>query len=628
MEHIMNNDLHDLFAQAKEMIREADGLLITAGAGMGVDSGLPDFRGNTGFWEAYPALARAKISFAEIANPAAFRDDPRLAWGFYGHRLSLYRQTIPHPGFQILRWIGERMPQGYFVYTSNVDGQFQAADFAAERIQECHGSIHYLQCASPCCQSIWPADSFLPEVDESLCRLTNALPTCPQCGGLARPNIVMFNDHNWLDQRTTEQGHALNRWLATVKKPLVIELGAGIKIATVRYFSEQHAQRLIRINPTDAELNGIPGISLPMGALAACEELVDVIKGTNKAAKSQELPAPAPLISTPREATGLHFPDFLLDLGEVGWRPPEPFKVNLQADRLAGLREDALQGARLYELMAIQRPGDIWAYVDVIGLALPEQVMRREKEARQRAHSYWRDQLNPLSLAAFDALFDWAGDDTDQEDSAWLRRMDSDDIHTYIASLFQLIRVAQLQASNLDRIARYELALIHKRQHACDRLSPYRWKKMLWSVPEKKHPGINTMLTELERLLRDESIQSVCSRGMAYPVLRLLCSEQLRRAQLQISDPSKAFPISTLSDPLFDVTPWGCKVMWYCEGMGSGDLYFELPGGWGGCDVKELWSRNDRSAARVILLPFDAGEIDGYNRETGYGWVRYDRQSS
>lgn len=38
--------------KAAGWLREADGLLITAGAGMGVDSGLPDFRGREGFWPA------------------------------------------------------------------------------------------------------------------------------------------------------------------------------------------------------------------------------------------------------------------------------------------------------------------------------------------------------------------------------------------------------------------------------------------------------------------------------------------------------------------------------------------------------------------------------------------------
>ena len=43
---------------AAELIADADSLLVTAGAGMGVDSGLPDFRGAEGFWRAYPALGR------------------------------------------------------------------------------------------------------------------------------------------------------------------------------------------------------------------------------------------------------------------------------------------------------------------------------------------------------------------------------------------------------------------------------------------------------------------------------------------------------------------------------------------------------------------------------------------
>jgi NAD-dependent SIR2 family protein deacetylase len=103
--------------RAAEWIHEADGLLITAGAGMGVDSGLPDFRGAEGFWRAYPALARARLRFESIASPHTFASDPALAWGFYGHRLKLYRRTVPHEGFGILdRW-ADRKPLGTFVFT-------------------------------------------------------------------------------------------------------------------------------------------------------------------------------------------------------------------------------------------------------------------------------------------------------------------------------------------------------------------------------------------------------------------------------------------------------------------------------------------------------------------------------
>ena len=70
----------------------------------------------------------------------------------------------------------------------------QESGFAADRIDECHGSIHHLQCLDACMPEIWPADDFIPEVDMEKCRLLSDLPRCPACDGIARPNILMFGD--------------------------------------------------------------------------------------------------------------------------------------------------------------------------------------------------------------------------------------------------------------------------------------------------------------------------------------------------------------------------------------------------------------------------------------------------
>src|SRR5215831_18636184 len=102
---------------AAEAIASADALLIGAGAGMGVDSGLPDFRGDQGFWRAYPPYQRLGLRFTTLANPQWFIRDPALAWGFYGHRLNRYRATLPHEGFQILQSWSQRMKHGTFVFT-------------------------------------------------------------------------------------------------------------------------------------------------------------------------------------------------------------------------------------------------------------------------------------------------------------------------------------------------------------------------------------------------------------------------------------------------------------------------------------------------------------------------------
>jgi NAD-dependent SIR2 family protein deacetylase len=255
-------------ARAAELIAAADSLLITAGAGLGMDSGLPDFRGPEGFWRAYPALGRHGLGFTDIANPEAFRRNPRLAWGFYGHRLQLYRRTTPHEGFAILKRWAESKPQGAFVFTSNVDGHFQKAGLAEDRIVECHGSIHQLQCAEVCSDTIWPADDFAPDVDADNCLLRSPLPNCPACGALARPNILMFSDWEWQQGRYEVQHENLRRWLGRVRRPVVIEIGAGRSVPTVRHFSESLGAPLIRINREAADAGGAT-VSLPMKALAA-----------------------------------------------------------------------------------------------------------------------------------------------------------------------------------------------------------------------------------------------------------------------------------------------------------------------------------------------------------------------
>lgn len=249
-----------------ELIASCSGMLITAGAGMGVDSGLPDFRGNGGFWEAYPALGNAGIDFTEIANPKAFSRRPELAWGFYAHRLRLYRETRPHEGFQILKEIGEQLPDGCFVFTTNVDGQFQKAGFDAERIHENHGSIHWMQCSRPCSGRIWSADGFESEVDVATCTLISPLPRCPNCGSIARPSILMFDDIHWLSARSEFQSERLAKWRQTASRLATIELGAGTVSWSARRAADCWGYPVIRVNPTAPEVGKSTDIGVAMGA--------------------------------------------------------------------------------------------------------------------------------------------------------------------------------------------------------------------------------------------------------------------------------------------------------------------------------------------------------------------------
>lgn len=272
--------LDDDAARAADAIASADAVVVAAGAGMGVDSGLPDFRGNEGFWRAHPPMRRLGVSFVDMANPSWFDRDPSLAWGFYGHRLRLYRSTRPHRGFEILRRWASRTDHGCFVFTSNVDGHFQRAEFDDHSIVECHGSIHHLQCTAPCCDTIWQASDIDIEVDETSFTAGGELPTCPRCARLARPNVLMFGDWRWIARRTDEQHVRMMEWFDLVGdgRLVVVELGAGTAVPTVRLTAERVASRrrgcLIRINLREPEVP-LGHIGFAAGALETLSAIDD-----------------------------------------------------------------------------------------------------------------------------------------------------------------------------------------------------------------------------------------------------------------------------------------------------------------------------------------------------------------
>jgi NAD-dependent SIR2 family protein deacetylase len=269
-----------LIEAAAEVIRSADALLIGAGAGMGVDSGLPDFRGPEGFWKAYPPFRGQR--FSELSTPHWFRTDPALAWGFFGHRMNMYRAAVPHDGFACLRRWGEQRPLGAFVFTSNVDGQFQKGGFSEQAVIECHGSIHFLQCTQHCGQPIWSAEDVCVDVDETTIRARSAFPVCPSCGSIARPNILMFGDWGWDETRCNEQQGRYASWLTQVEGRcmVAIEIGAGLAIPTVRRECEDRGGVLVRINPREADTR-TGDIPLRMGALEALRA-IDAVLQTNE----------------------------------------------------------------------------------------------------------------------------------------------------------------------------------------------------------------------------------------------------------------------------------------------------------------------------------------------------------
>ena len=107
------------------------------------------------------------------------------------------------------------------------------------------------------------------------------MPVCPECGCVSRPNIVMFYDWMVNTRRINEQYKRYEAWLEQNKDSrfVIIELGAGLAVPTIRNFGEKFVKRskkatLIRINPRDNYISQCFGISLKCGALDGLRQIL------------------------------------------------------------------------------------------------------------------------------------------------------------------------------------------------------------------------------------------------------------------------------------------------------------------------------------------------------------------
>lgn len=212
--------------RAAELINEAYAVLVIAGAGMGVDSGLDKFRSADG--------AYTLSDYHEKCQHELLVKDPAGAWAFHGPVLERFREAQPHEGFAHLLSIC-KSKASYYVCTSNVDEQFQKAGFQHSRVFNAHGSVHMWQCMNAECNSRkdpWAAGAWVP----------GELPQCKYCKGLARPNVSLFDDNmekypDSFNTRVMERQYAcFENWLRQLKTmPIcIIEIGCGVSEHSLR----------------------------------------------------------------------------------------------------------------------------------------------------------------------------------------------------------------------------------------------------------------------------------------------------------------------------------------------------------------------------------------------------------
>jgi len=264
----------ELLETIQNWLKTADAIVINTGAGMGVDSGLADYRGSGGQWGNVEIETGESVFY--IMNPKSLIDRPDYIWKLFVARIRAYSETTPHQGFYILKkWI-EQFQLNYFVTTSNVDGHFQKASFDELKIRELHGSILYFQCGIPCNKQIWKIKLDLQQFEDEV--NTGSYLKCPNCGKMARPNIYMFRDNTFLPDRDNEQKQRFNEFLEQNKgKSIVVfEIGSGPHVQSIRKNTRmlglKYNAKIVRINPKDSKIRK-PHIGIGRGALEALTKI-------------------------------------------------------------------------------------------------------------------------------------------------------------------------------------------------------------------------------------------------------------------------------------------------------------------------------------------------------------------
>jgi NAD-dependent deacetylase len=228
MSRVIDNLDQREFEELKGRLGEARRTAALTGAGISAESGVPTFRGADGLWRNYRSQ--------DLATPEAFTRDPKLVWEWYNWRRGLIGEKTPNPGHEALARL-ERS-RGLVLVTQNVDGLHHLA--GSRNLIELHGNIWRTRCL----------DCGRREIDRTV--PLPAPPTCPDCGGLVRPDVVWFGEALDMDALT-------RAFTAAAQADLMLVIGTSALVqpaASMAWEAKRAGTLVVEINLEPTPLTG------------------------------------------------------------------------------------------------------------------------------------------------------------------------------------------------------------------------------------------------------------------------------------------------------------------------------------------------------------------------------------
>ncbi|MFN3534576.1 MAG: NAD-dependent protein deacylase [Desulfatiglandales bacterium] len=218
----------DLLERAAQTIAHAKRGIALTGAGISVESGIPDFRSADGLWSRYDPTEYATIS--------AFRRDPEKVWEMLREMEELVVNARPNPAHYALAKL-EEVQILKAVITQNIDNLHQMA--GSKEVIEYHGNSATLSCLR--CGMRYTREEKKGE----------KVPRC-DCSMVLKPDVVFFGEPIPVDamQRSFKLA-------ASCDLLLIVGTSAVVSPAnTIPGVAKQAGAKIIEVNLEPTHLTG------------------------------------------------------------------------------------------------------------------------------------------------------------------------------------------------------------------------------------------------------------------------------------------------------------------------------------------------------------------------------------
>lgn len=232
-----NTESLEKIEKLKNLIKESNNIVFFGGAGVSTESGIPDFRSNTGIYNNQSYKYPPEV----ILSHSFFISHTKDFFEFYKSKM-IYSNAKPNYAHIALAKLEEE-GKTKAIITQNIDGLHQMA--GSNKVLELHGSIYSNHCIK--CNKYFDLNYIINSID---------IPICDQCGGIVKPDVVLYEEN--LDEKVL-----YNSMMLISNADMLIVAGTSLNVypaaGLLRYYN---GNKLILINKSKTNFDNMANLCI------------------------------------------------------------------------------------------------------------------------------------------------------------------------------------------------------------------------------------------------------------------------------------------------------------------------------------------------------------------------------